>query len=120
MTIKRWIFWIIGIGVGLGLAIVLGSPGWAGNPSSSPVLSGWQAPETIEDYREQIQATPLGYLRWQRFPVRIAIEPIMEPGIEPSADTLGDTLGTSDRDRRWVAAVRGPLPTGNLIFLWWK
>jgi len=109
MTIKRWIFWIIGIGVGLGLAIVLGSPGWAGNPSSSPVLSGWQAPETIEDYREQIQATPLGYLRWQRFPVRIAIEPIMEPGIEPSADTLGDTLGTSDRDRRWVAAVRGAI-----------
>lgn len=68
-----------------------------GAGGSAPVLPGWQAPEAIEDYREQVEPTPLGYLRWQRFPVRVAIEPVAEsPG---SAAAL--------RDQRWVAAVRG-------------
>jgi predicted Zn-dependent protease len=68
-------------------------------PLGASVLSGWQAPEGIGDYREHIRKTPFGYLRWQRFPVRVAIEPVLEsPG-----------SAAAERDQRWVAAVRGAI-----------
>lgn len=78
------------------------SGGGMANPTPAPfhpVLLEWQAPETIVDYRDQIQPTPVGYLRWQQFPVRVAIE--------PAANTPEDA--GSERDRRWVAAIRAAL-----------
>ena len=102
----------VSIALTLGMAIVLGSlmsgaEGQADEHVSepaivsprSPILPDWQAPEAIEDYREQIQKAPFGYLRWQQFPVRVAIEPVIEsPG-----------SAAAERDQRWVAAVRGAI-----------
>ena len=102
-SFDRW------VSIALGLAIVLGSPVWAEGQgegqdgpffepigsAGSPVLPGWEAPAGIGDYREHIQPTPWGYLRWQRFPVRVAIEPVAEsPG-----------SAAAERDQRWVAAL---------------
>lgn len=56
-----------------------------------PSLAVWQSAEPADDYFDQVQPTPVGYLVWSRFPVLVFIEP-------PAATV-------ADRSAEWSAAV---------------
>ena len=59
-------------------------------------LASWQDDSSGEDYFERVESTPLGYLIWSKFPVKVYVE-------QPEA--VGDTAADR-RFRQWVVAVR--------------
>ena len=60
-----------------------------------PALAQWQVAERQGDYFSAIEPTPVGYLIWSEFPVKVFIEPV--PAISNSFER--------DRAQAWVEAV---------------
>jgi predicted Zn-dependent protease len=58
-------------------------------------LAQWQDPEAKGDYFSEISPTPVGYLVWSEFPIRIWLEPA-----NPNAPPF-----EVDRAQAWLAAV---------------
>ncbi|NET09723.1 MAG: peptidase [Symploca sp. SIO2B6] len=76
-------------------------------------LANWMAPEGTDDYFDQIQATPFGYLVWSRFPITIYLDP------NPPSDSPRDTVGQltpfslSDEQQQWVETVNTAISEWN-------
>ena len=68
-------------------------------------LVDWQDPSN-DDYFEQIEPTPLGYLVWSKFPVRVYIE---QPKV------VEDTAA-SKRFRDWALTVKSAIAEWNEYF----
>lgn len=58
-----------------------------------PTLARWHSPDASGDYFDQIRPTPLGYLVWFEFPVKVYVEPASS-GVTP------------DRSQVWVQLVQ--------------
>lgn len=58
------------------------------------ILAQWQDLNHQGDYFSEIKPTPLGYLIWSEFPIKVFIEP-----------ATGNNSAESDRSRGWVTAV---------------
>ena len=122
-------FWV---GVGLAIAttvlvVMIGLPKLAAQPSSFDLLSQsspstpnlppprihplpislaqWQAKDNREDYFAQIESTPLGYLVWSKFPIKVYLE-------QPK--NLQDNSASNLRFQQWVEAVREAIAEWNI------
>ena len=69
-------------------------------------LVNWQNPHGKEDYFEQIEPSPMGYLVWSKFPVRVYVE---QPQV------IEDTAANK-RFREWVLSVREAIAQWNEYF----
>lgn len=90
---------------------------WAQPPSSSnsnqlslptpqvhplpPVLAQWQDLGNHGDYFSEIQPTPVGYLVWSAFPIKVFVEPV-----DPSSH--------GDRAQVWLEAVQQAIQEWNV------
>jgi predicted Zn-dependent protease len=126
LTSKRWQLRsrLVVLGICTAMVLLL-THGWIGlpsqaqlpSPSSSPssqrppetlplpavhplptTLAAWQDVDELGDYFSAIQPTPIGYLVWSQFPVRVYVEPALP---NPTAD--GE--GIKERSQQWVEAV---------------
>jgi predicted Zn-dependent protease len=119
---QRWpvrLFLLLSIGLGV-LVLAVGLPAGSQTPSGPSLLppalveqlpsaqphplppglarwSGAATPVPGEDYFDQVQPTPIGYLVWSQFPVRVAIQPLTEA--EQAIPFL------AKRARVWIDAV---------------
>lgn len=64
-----------------------------------PSLSQWQDPNHQGDYFDAVQPTPVGYLIWSTFPVKVYLQP---PDAEPD---LEQDLAQTERSKAWYEAV---------------
>ena len=72
-------------------------------------LNKWKGTEDSGDYFDQIKSTPLGYLVWSQFPVKIYLEKYLE---KP-----GNTAQMTASDRRfqeWTIAIRKAIAEWNV------
>ncbi len=60
-------------------------------------LAEWEDKNNQEDYFNQIQPTPLGYLIWSQFPVKIYVA---KPTLSP------DNSASNIRQQQWIETVR--------------
>lgn len=116
-------FWV---GVGLAIAttmlvIIIGLPKLAAQHSHSssstanfppprihPLpssLAQWRSPNNTEDYFAQIESTPLGYLVWSKFPIKVYLE-------QPK--NLQNNSASNLRFEQWVEAVREAIAEWNI------
>ena len=65
-------------------------------------LTNWQDPSASGDYFEQIESTPLGYLVWTQFPVKVYVE-----------STNPENTAASKRFQQWTARVRQAIAEWN-------
>ncbi|MGL5876713.1 MAG: peptidase, partial [Xenococcaceae cyanobacterium] len=61
-----------------------------------PTLASWQDPNHQGDYFDRVESTPLGYLIWSEFPVKVYID---KPNL---AD---DASASKIRSEQWLSAV---------------
>jgi predicted Zn-dependent protease len=71
------------------------------HPLPSP-LAQWQPGAALDDYFSEVMPTPLGYLMWTEFPVKIFVEPLVE-----EAPITGQSL-------QWVQAVIAAIDEWNV------
>ena len=64
-------------------------------------LAQWQDPNRSGDYFEQVKPTPLGYLVWSNFPVKVYVEGYTTDRFPDSSSTLP----SHRRLQQWVEAV---------------
>lgn len=69
-------------------------------------LAKWQNGVIREDYFNQIQSTPLGYLVWSEFPVTVFVEQPMN----------ANSSAASKRFHAWTAAVRKAIAEWQVYF----
>lgn len=69
-------------------------------------LAQWQDQSTGDDYFDQIESTPLGYLVWSKFPLKIYVEHY--PSTELSA--------ANQRFQQWTAAVKKAIAAWKVYF----
>ncbi len=69
-------------------------------------LANWQDPSNSGDYFGQIEATPLGYLIWSKFPVKVYVE--------QSVST--ENTAAERRFQEWAAAVEQAIAEWNVYF----
>jgi predicted Zn-dependent protease len=62
-----------------------------------PTLTRWQAPPQTGDYFSAIKSTPVGYLVWSTFPIKVYLD-------RPPSDD--EASASNRRFRQWVVAVR--------------
>jgi predicted Zn-dependent protease len=62
-------------------------------------LAQWQQPDSLDDYFSEITPTPLGYLVWIEFPVKVFVEPAAMP------NSPNRFLPDLDRSQQWVRSV---------------
>lgn len=80
-------------------------------PHSLPeTLARWHDSEDSGDYFEAIAPSPVGYLVWSRFPIRVYVERFnLEPSSSSTAAAtatlLADDSAEAQRHQRWRAAV---------------
>lgn len=68
-------------------------------------LAQWSDKNNQEDYFKQIKPTPLGYLIWSQFPIKIYLE---------GATKSNDNSASSIRQQQWLEAVRLALAEWNI------
>lgn len=68
-------------------------------------LANWQDREHQGDYFNQIQTTPLGYLIWSRFPIKV----YLEKSFQAQEDTAEEV-----RFRQWIETVRKAVAEWNV------
>jgi predicted Zn-dependent protease len=68
-------------------------------------LNKWKGTENSGDYFDQIKSTPLGYLVWSQFPVKIYLE---KPGNTPQV------TANERRFQEWTIAVRKAISEWNV------
>ncbi|AFZ36911.1 peptidase metallopeptidase [Stanieria cyanosphaera PCC 7437] len=75
------------------------------------VLASWEDREHQGDYFKQIKTTPLGYLIWSEFPIKVFLE-----------KPLRNQHHTADQIRfaQWVEAVRKAIAEWNLYLPLWE
>ncbi len=61
-----------------------------------PTLASWQDPNHKGDYFDRVESTPLGYLIWSEFPVKVYIE---KPNLSD------DASASNIRSEQWLSAV---------------
>ena len=69
-------------------------------------LADWQDPLNNEDYFEQIEPTPLGYLVWSKFPVKVYLE---QPKVV-------ENTAANRRFRDWALTVKNAIAEWNEYF----
>ena len=74
--------------------------------SLPPFLANWQDSSNSGDYFEQIESTPLGYLVWSQFPVKVYVE--------QSAST--ENTAANRRFQQWTAAVKEAIAQWQVYF----
>lgn len=67
-------------------------------------LVNWQDPSSSGDYFEQIESTPLGYLVWSEFPLKIYVE-------QPQNT---DNTAANQRWQQWTATVKKAIAEWNV------
>jgi predicted Zn-dependent protease len=67
-------------------------------------LAQWQEPNNTENYFAQIESTPLGYLIWSKFPIKVYLE-------QPKK--LQDNSASNLRFEHWVEAVKEAIAEWN-------
>lgn len=70
-------------------------------------LAAWQEAGESGDYFSAIQPTPVGYLVWSQFPVRVYVEPV-------ASDATANQGGMGERSRLWVEAVTAAVQEWNV------
>jgi predicted Zn-dependent protease len=70
-------------------------------PSS---LARWQDKNNTGDYFSQVKSTPLGYLIWSEFPVKVYLEPAINSEIATSSNL---------RSQKWAKAVKTAIAQWN-------
>ena len=93
---------IFGLALGLVLTIVFSGKG--GAQDLPPILRDWVPPIAVTDYWQQIQPTTSGYLHWQTFPVRVALEPLSPGSFSP------------ERDRQWFESMQNAIQDWQAFF----
>ncbi len=68
-------------------------------------LANWQFDEAVGDYFSAIESTPLGYLIWSEFPIKVYLE-------QPTEASVLSASG--QRQHRWLEAVSQALEEWNL------
>ena len=61
-----------------------------------PLLAKWQGEENVDDYFSQIKPSPLGYLIWSRFPVKVYLQ---------KPPTIPDNSASLVRFQNWFKAM---------------
>lgn len=86
-----------------------------------PTLAQWQDVENQGDYFSEIRPSPVGYLVWSTFPIRIFIEPAsltvhVSARLNTTLDTTNTTSNEEDLDRaqRWIDAVSQAIEEWNI------
>ena len=69
-------------------------------------LADWQDSANSGDYFRQIESTPVGYLIWSKFPVKVYVE--------KSAST--ENTAAERRFQQWTAAVKKAIAEWNVYF----
>ncbi|MGL5078670.1 MAG: peptidase [Waterburya sp.] len=92
--------------------IVWIQPSWSSALPSSQIhalpksLEDWQDQSNSGDYFNQVKSTPMGYLIWSQFPVKVFVEqPI---SVDDSA--------ASQRFQQWVEAAKSAIADWNVYF----
>ncbi len=117
---KSWRQFWAGVGLALAttvLVVIIGLPKLAAQSPLTPnlppprihplptSLTQWQSPNNTEDYFAQIETTPLGYLIWSKFPIKVYLE-------QPK--NLQDNSASNLRFQQWVEAVRKAIAEWNI------
>ena len=68
-------------------------------------LAQWENKNNQEDYFTQIKPTPIGYLIWSKFPIKIYLE-------KPSESS--DNSASNLRQQQWLEAVRKAIAEWNI------
>ena len=76
--------------------------------SLPPFLANWQDPTNSGDYFEQIESTPLGYLVWSQFPVRVYVEQSTSTENTAANRRFSAVDGSSKRSDRPMAGLFSP------------
>lgn len=66
----------------------------------------WQAQTTQSDYFEQIESTPLGYLVWSQFPVKVYVE----------QTTASEKSAANQRFQQWTATAKEAIAEWQVYF----
>lgn len=79
-------------------------------------LAEWQDPDNQGDYFSEIKTTPVGYLLWSTFPVKVYLD-LVEPAASPPvpAPLSPDPL-TPNRSQQWVTAVTQAVQDWRMYF----
>jgi predicted Zn-dependent protease len=103
---RRLIIIAVAIATSLGVIFTQLQPGQSLDPSQflptlqahslPPHLSQWQDTNSRGDYFEEIQPTPVGYLIWSQFPLKLYIERPVNASLSASSQ---------QRFQEWVEAV---------------
>jgi predicted Zn-dependent protease len=72
-------------------------------------LDKWQGAQNTSDYFDKVKSTPLGYLVWSQFPVKIYLEKYSEKPQNTAQMTSGDR-----RFQAWTIAVRKAIAEWNV------
>ena len=68
-------------------------------------LARWENKNNQKDYFSKIEPTPLGYLIWSQFPIKIYL---------PKPIKLSDNSASNIRQQQWIQAVRGAIAEWNI------
>ena len=69
-------------------------------------LQNWHDPSQSGDYFKQIESTPLGYLVWTQFPVKVYVE----------RSTSNENTAANQRFQQWTAIVRQAIADWQVYF----
>lgn len=69
-------------------------------------LADWQDSSNSGDYFKQIESTPLGYLVWSQFPVRVYVE----------KSAIRENTAANRRFQQWTAAVKEAIAQWQVYF----
>lgn len=71
-------------------------------------LAQWSTPELPDDYFLEVEPTPLGYLVWTEFPVRVFVEPVaVESFTSPNPAEVA-------RSQQWITSVTAAMDEWNV------
>jgi predicted Zn-dependent protease len=92
--------------------IVRTQPSWSSALPSSQIhplpefLENWQDKSNSGDYFNQVESTPMGYLIWSEFPVKVFIE-------QP---TSVENTAAAQRFQQWIEATKKAIAEWNVYF----
>lgn len=69
-------------------------------------LANWQDPANSGDYFNQIESTPVGYLIWSKFPVKVYVD----------KSASRENTAAEQRFQQWTAAVKKAIAEWNVYF----
>jgi predicted Zn-dependent protease len=105
---RRFVFGVLAIATSLGIMLAgiqsIAAQGSTSEPPLPPLqphplppsLVKWQDPQEAGDYFAEIQPTPLGYLVWSEFPLKIYLQRPTNPE---------DISASSQRFQTWLEAI---------------